>query len=311
MRKQIKTVAVLGVGAVGSYFVWGLQEKLGDNLWVVAKGDRKTRLEQEGISVNGQDYVLNVKLPEEARGVDLLIVATKYAALVDCLEDIAQIVDEHTTILCPLNGVDSEEIIASRVGEDKMLYSVIHIASRRVGRENVFIPKITKGITFGEKGQAEPSERMLAIQDLFEDTPLRCHFSEDIIKDIWLKFAFNVSRNLPQAILDCGVGIYDDSEHANRLMMLLRNEVVAVAKALRIDVEELAPIEKRRYPSTPGARYSTLQDIDAGRRTEIDMFSGTVVRLGKELGVPTPCNEFVYHAIKTLEEKNDGKFDYQ
>ena len=61
----------------------------------------------------------------------------------------------------------------------------------------------------------------------------------------------------------------------------------------------------------PSARYSTLQDLDAGRHTEIDMFSGALIRMGKELGIPTPYNEYTYHIIKALEEKNDGKFDYQ
>ncbi|MCQ2540553.1 MAG: ketopantoate reductase family protein, partial [Acetatifactor sp.] len=59
------------------------------------------------------------------------------------------------------------------------------------------------------------------------------------------------------------------------------------------------------------ARYSTLQDLDAKRHTEIDMFSGTVMRIGKELGIPTPYNTFTYHTIKALEEKNDGLFDYE
>ena len=59
------------------------------------------------------------------------------------------------------------------------------------------------------------------------------------------------------------------------------------------------------------ARYSTLQDLDAGCHTEIDMFSGALMRMGEELGIPTPYNEYTYHMIKALEEKNDGLFDYQ
>ena len=55
---------------------------------------------------------------------------------------------------------------------------------------------------------------------------------------------------------------------------------------------------------------STLQDLDAGRHTEIDMFSGALMRMGRELGIPTPYNEYTYHMIKALEEKNDGLFDY-
>ena len=54
----------------------------------------------------------------------------------------------------------------------------------------------------------------------------------------------------------------------------------------------------------------SLQDLDAGRHTEIDMFSGALMRMGRELGIPVSYNEFTYHMIKALEEKNDGKFDY-
>lgn len=61
----------------------------------------------------------------------------------------------------------------------------------------------------------------------------------------------------------------------------------------------------------PSARYSTLQDLDAKRHTEIDMFSGALMRMGKELGIPTPYNEYTYHMIKALAEKNDGLLDYQ
>ena len=60
----------------------------------------------------------------------------------------------------------------------------------------------------------------------------------------------------------------------------------------------------------PTARYSTLQALAAGRHTEIDMFSGSLMRMWRELGFPTPYNDYTYHMIKALEEKNDGLFDY-
>ena len=75
---MIQTVAILGAGAVGGYFVWGLSEKLGENLWVIAKGERKERLEREGLTINGKIFHFPVKTPEEAAGADVLLVATKY-----------------------------------------------------------------------------------------------------------------------------------------------------------------------------------------------------------------------------------------
>ena len=53
-----------------------------------------------------------------------------------------------------------------------------------------------------------------------------------------------------------------------------------------------------------------MQDLDAKRHSEIDILSGALVKMGKELHIPTPYNEYTYHMIKALEEKNDGLFDY-
>ena len=83
-----------------------------------------------------------------------------------------------------------------------------------------------------------------------------------------------------------------------------------VAKAKGIDMSKTGSSSGRGSVVPPTARYSTLQDMDAGRHTEIDMFSGALVRMGKELGIPMPYNEYTYHMIKALEEKNDGKFNY-
>ena len=84
----------------------------------------------------------------------------------------------------------------------------------------------------------------------------------------------------------------------------------AIAAAKGIDMSKCPASSGRGSAVPPSVRYSTLQDLDAGRHTEIDMFSGALMAMGKELGIPTPYNEYTYHIIKALEEKNDGLFDY-
>ena len=81
----------------------------------------------------------------------------------------------------------------------------------------------------------------------------------------------------------------------------------ATAEAKGIDISKADRMSGRGSAVPPKARYSTLQDLDAGRHTEIDMFSGALMRMGKELGIPTPYNEYTYHMIKALEEKLDAK----
>ena len=124
------------------------------------------------------------------------------------------------------------------------------------------------------------------------------------------KFRLNVCNNLPQAILGAGVGCYRDSSHMQAIREGLRQELEAIAAAKGIDMSKADTSSSRGSAVPPSARYSTLQDLDAGRHTEIDMFSGALIRMGQELGIPTPYNTYTYHMIKALEEKNDGKFDY-
>lgn len=308
--KEIKTVAILGSGAVGAYFIWGLSRKLGNNLWIIADGERRIRLEKNGININGEKYSPNLKTPKEAKGADMLLVAVKYPALGGALSDIAEIVDD-TVVLSPMNGVNSEEIIGGKIGMEHMLYSMIKISSERTANSIQFNGETTPGLYFGEPGQSEPSERMLAVKTLLDGTPIHYHMSKDIITGIWEKFAINVSNNLPQAILGCGIGAYSDSEYAAHIFGRLREEVVAVAAAKGITLPSEADDLVSKGIVSKAARYSTLQDLDAKRHTEIDMFAGAVVEMGKELGIPTPYNEFVYNVIKAMEEKNDGKFDYK
>ena len=90
----------------------------------------------------------------------------------------------------------------------------------------------------------------------------------------------------------------------------LRISEEAIAAAKGIDLSKAAAASTYGSTVPPTARYSTLQDLDAGRHTEIDMFSGALMRMGRALGIPTPYNEYTYHMIKALEEKNDGLFDY-
>lgn len=310
LNKKIQTVAVLGAGAVGSYFIAGLEKKLGENLWVIAEGRRKENLEKDGLMINGHRISLHVRTPKEAHGVDLLIVAVKYGSLRNSLDDIAAVVGDETMVMSVMNGVDSEDIIGERVGMQHMIYSMIKIASERDGSSIVFNPEVTEGVFFGE-ADGSLSWRVAEIENLLNDSGVRFHLSEDILRKIWAKYALNISMNLPQAIIGCGLGAYGDSKYVMDISQKLKDEVTAVALAAGIDIREEKAAGFDSSTISPKARFSTLQDLDAGRHTEIDMFSGTLVNMGQKLGVPTPYNAMVLDIIKALEEKNDGKFDYQ
>lgn len=149
------------------------------------------------------------------------------------------------------------------------------------------------------------------IDELLSQSDLHYRMTSYIQEEIWSKFRLNVTKNLPQAILGAGVGCYSDSNHVKAIQFGLKEELEAIANAKGIDMSKADPSATRGSAVPKTARYSTLQDLDAKRHTEIDMFSGAIIKMGKELNIPTPYNEFVYHIIKAMEEKNDGLFDYK
>ena len=307
---KIQSVAILGAGAVGSYIIWGLSKKDNIRLGVIAEGDRARRLKESGCAINGAVYRPEVWTPQEAQGVDLLVVALKYGSLPGALESIKTAVGSNTVVMSLMNGVDSEELIAAQVGAEHLLYSFIKVASHKEADGYHFDPDATLGVIYGERFAPFESEHVKAVRELFTDSGVNFRVTEHIQEEMWSKFRLNVCNNLPQAILGAGVGCYSDSAHIKAISDGLRRELEAIAAAKGIDLSKAAAASTHGSTVPPTARYSTLQDLDAGRHTEIDMFSGALMRMGRELGIPTPYNEYTYHMIKALEEKNDGLFDY-
>lgn len=176
---KIKSVAVLGAGAVGSYVIWGLSEKKDIRLGVIASGERAKRLKNKGCKINDTVYHPEVWTPEAAHDVDFLIVSLKYGALPRALDDITAVTGENTVIMSLMNGVDSEEIIAEKVGAEHLLHAVIKVASHKENDGYVFNPEATLGIIFGEVSAPYDSERVQAVLDLFSGTGL--HTGQPIV----------------------------------------------------------------------------------------------------------------------------------
>ena len=135
--EEIKNVAVLGVGAMGAYFAASFFDTPGFSTVLVAKGERLERLRQAGLLINGKPYFIPAIHPDQAvAAADLIIVGLKHHHLADALPDLKQLVGPSTTILSIMNGLESEEIIGSFYGIDKVLYTIsVGIDALRVGNQ--------------------------------------------------------------------------------------------------------------------------------------------------------------------------------
>lgn len=304
---DLHKIALIGAGAIGAYLIWSFDGVDGVTFTVIAEGARKKRLEHDGIIINEKHYPLQVREPANAGHQDMVFIATKHSALDEAIAMLPPLIGSDTLVLSLLNGVDSEERIAKAVGPEHVIHSLIRIASHRTQEGVRFDPDRAVGLAFGLPDvKPEDQWKLEAISSLFSTARLRWHCSEDILTEMWVKYAGNIANNLPQAVIGVSASLYRNSIHGRFLAQKLWSEVAAVADARGIHLAE----EVLLFPGQETfAKYSTLQDLEAGRRTEIDMFLGQLLRMAEEAGVTVPYCEYTYHAIKALEEKNEGLFD--
>jgi len=302
--KQIQKISLIGLGAMGVFFAPRLAAAYGDGFRVIASGERKTRLETRGVTVNKINYKFPILTPETSGDpADLILIGVKGYALDQAMEDIRNQVGKDTLIISLLNGVDSEERLIETFGEEHVLYAYMRMSIVMKDGCADFDPYWGK-IHFGEKENEVYSERVLRVKEVFDRANIPYQIEKDMIKGIWFKYMCNIGENMTCALLGVPFGAFHDNDHANWFRVNAMREVAAIAQRKGIDIGE-AEIEKqeqtiRKIP--PKNKPSTLQDLEAGRITEIEMFAGNVVRMGRELGIPTPINEMFYHGICVREE---------
>lgn len=303
--KEIKKVILCGLGAIGTIYADKLEKYDAKNLKVLVDESRYERYSKNPVIFNGRALNFEYVLPsEEDFKADLIILATKFAGLKDAIKNIKNFVKEDTVILSLLNGVTSEDIIADVYGKDKMLYSYfIGHSSVRFG--NSVTHDDVNTIVFGAENNL--GENVVAVKNFFDKVGINYKIPDDIKRSMWLKFMLNVSANQPTAILRMTFGDMFENTHFMKFAENIMREVQSVAKAEGVRNTETMVDEALKHlkTMTPDGKTSMLQDVEAGRKTEVDMFAGTVIELGKKHGIPTPYNKIMKEMIGIIEEHQD------
>jgi 2-dehydropantoate 2-reductase len=306
--QEIRKVAILGAGAMGAFFASKFFETVGCSTVLVARGERYDRLRKDGLVVNGKTYAIPLVHPDETtQAADLIIVAVKDHHLPDAVHDLKNLVGDQTTIISVMNGLDSEKTIGAVYGMDKVLYAVsVGIDAVRQGNQITYTAPGKH--YFGEATNAHLSERVRRVQAAFDRAGIAYETPPDMMRMMWWKFMVNVSMNPPSAVMRAPYGVFQSSPEARALMEALMREVIALAQAEGVNLTEqdIADWYPVLQTLSPQGKTSTLQDIEAGRKTEIEMFAGKVVELGQKHGIPTPVNETMLRLIHVLEQYPAG-----
>jgi len=302
---MIKNIHIIGAGAVGAAYAALLYDMDPGCISFVAAGARLARLREEGIVVNGKGYpipVLDGAAPYPA--AELLLVAVKHYDLPQAIAAMKNSIGADTIVMSLMNGIDSEERIGAVYGEEKLLYAVVvGIDALRQGNRATYT---TQGkIFFGAKERQEGARRVERVRELFDRAGIDYVVPADISKDIWWKFMINVGINQASAVTGGNYGVFQRPGAARELMDAAMHEVIALAQKMGI---ALSGQDREKWYAVlaslgPEGKTSMLQDMEAGRKTEVEMLAGVVIALGREHGVAVPVNERLYAQIREMEKK--------
>lgn len=305
--KEIKKVLLCGLGAVGTIYADKIQRFNHDNFRALVDSKRLERYKANPIIFNGIQLDFNYSLPEDTDfKADLILIATKYSGLDEAIRNIENFVKEDTVILSLLNGVTSEDIIAAVYGWDKVLYSYF-IGHSAIRTGNKVVHDDVNTIVFGSDKNI--NENVLRVKKYFDTAGINYKIPEDIRHSLWLKYMLNVCANQTTAILRMTFGEMLENKHFMQLAVNIMKEVQAVAKAEGVNNTESMIDETLRHLQLmiPDGKTSMLQDVEAGRKTEVDMFAGTMIQFGKKHSIPTPYNCMIKEFIDIIHENQFHK----
>lgn len=301
---DIQRVAILGAGAIGGYFAAQFFDSPDHSVVLIARGERHERLTRDGLVVNGKPYRIPIVDPDNAtESVDLIIVALKQYHLEEAIKGLDKLVSDKTIFVSFMNGLDSEACIGSHYGLDKVLYG-ISVGIDALRQDNQITYTNPGKHYFGEADNTQISSRVRTVQKAFERAGITYETPVDMLRMMWWKFMVNVGMNPSSAVMRAPYGIFQTEKNAQELMEALMNEVIALAEALDIDLthKDIDDWYGFLHSLSPNGKTSMLQDIEAGRRTEVEIFCGKVVELGKTHGVSTPINQTLLQIIRVLEQ---------
>lgn len=303
MADTIKTAYISGLGAIGSVFASILYDHGRESVKVIVDAERARRYREQGVTVNGRKYDFDYVLPQApAEPADLILIAVKWHQLGESIEAIRPFVGRNTILMSLLNGISSEDILAGEFGDAHILNAFV--VGTDATREGLSTRCANKGkIVFGHRNQPDSAD-VAAVRAFFDRTGIPYDVPSDIRREQWWKFLMNVGINQTSAVLRAPYGVYQRIQEARELMMRAAREVLPIAQreGVCLTEEDIAKYLTIIDTMDPDGKTSMLQDVEAGRKTEVEMFSQTVMQLGRKYGISTPVNEVLYRMIRTIEQ---------
>ena len=307
-------IIVVGSGAIGSLYGAFLSRLEDTEVILVGRNPHVSAIQSRGLKIKGilGDHVFKlkaIKYASEVEKVDLVIVTTKTYDTLTAAKSAKHLIKAGASVLLIQNGLGTEELVAKALNTTKVLRATTCMGALRTSPGVV----TATGCGLTEIGSRYPENYELVekLTKMMKHVGFDVRSSENIEGVVWTKTLVNYGINPVGALTGLSNGDVYKNKALRGLIVKLVEEAVQVVDALGIELTTEDPV---RYAlgtakATGDNINSMLQDLQAGKRTEIDAITGEVIRLAKLYGIETPSSEAVYALVKALESKylKEGK----
>jgi len=304
-------IAVLGAGAMGSFFGGLLAEKGLDVVLIDVWEEHVETINREGLRIVGVggDRKVNIRAtnkPGEEAPVDLVFVQCKAAHTADAIAGATNMFTKDTVFISFQNGLGNEELVGELMGMDRVLGGLTAQGANIEGpghiRAHTDLPT-----WIGEMDGSE-SQRVEEICKLFTAHNLPSQASKEIKKQIWCKLLYNLAVSPMSTLTDLSLREVFETPGSRVVADLLVREGLAVAKAEGVVIpdEEADHILEKVIASSQENKTSMCVDVLKKRQSEVDFINGRVVTLAKKHDIDTPVNKAMVFFVKALEAKYLG-----
>lgn len=300
-------IAVVGAGAVGGYF-GGMLARAGAPVVLIGRSAFVAAVKKDGLFLDTLQFQETVKTEastdlDAARGADLVLFCVKTVDTAVTARALACILSPGATLVSLQNGVDNVEQIRAAAGI-VALPAVVYVAA------SVPEPGRVKHVGRGDLVIGPRNDKTERVAAVFTRAGVPCAISDDITGELWTKLLMNCAANAISALGRVNYGQIAASPDAAKVVEAIVDEVYAVARAMgvrlaRFESPQIAlPAMLNFARQMNQATSSTAQDLQKGKRTEIDSLNGFIARRGAELGVSTPVNQALYTLVKLAEGRS-------
>jgi 2-dehydropantoate 2-reductase len=304
-------ILVAGCGAIGSTFACLLRQA-GHDVTLLGRPAHLAAIRLRGLRMDGiwgphfaDGFHLATEIDQLSGPYQLILVSVKAYDTEPLVERLSRLLDKDGLAISLQNGLGNVETLARAFGAERSLGANVLVGAEipEPGRVTVTVQAAPVVI-----GPLEPSDCVLmeiihAWRRAFNDAGLPCETTIRIQSYLWAKVFYNAPLNPLGALLDVHYGVLGELAELRAIMDRVIDEAFQVAQGKRIDLLWTDSSDYRDLfyshllPSTYHHRSSMLQDLERGRRTEIDAINGRVWRYGEELNIPTPANETLTRLI--------------